>query len=132
MSKELSYSEFHKEAASWTDAFGPADHQQRKDFYDVIKKEFGRLRYLNIQRAVVTNKDRPMLDVLSEFRVSVRQLEYVKIDFGTVWSQHICGDEHIGAHFLDSSDTGFEFNFALRHKQGYCLVGRLQVHALRQ
>jgi len=130
LSQELSYFDFERESDSWISAFGPADHQQRKDFYDIIKREFGRLKYLKIQKGVVTNKMRPMLDIMSEFRVSVRHADLVKIDFVTVWSQFIVGNQ-IGAHFIDPSDSGFEFNFALRAKDEYCLVGRIQVVAER-
>lgn len=130
MSKAYNFYDFKREAESWVAAFGAADHLQRKNFYDELKKQFGRLKYLNIQKCIVTTKDSPMLDVLSEFSVTMRHADLVKIDFANVWSQFVVGDQ-VGAHFIDTVDAGFEFNFALRSRNDYCIVGRFQVHAKR-
>ncbi len=131
MNSGLSYYEFKRECESWIAAFGPAGNIQRKEFYSTLKTEFARLKYLKFQKAVVTTKDQLMIDVFGEFKVSLRHVDMVKIDFANVWATYVVG-EQVGAHFLDTVDPGFVFNYAMRPKDEYCIVGRIQVVAVRQ
>lgn len=130
MSTELSFYDFEKEADSWVAAFGPAEHQQRKDFYDIVKHEFARLKYLKVQKAVVSAKDRPMLTVSTEFRVSVRHTDMVKIDFKTVWNDFIAADQ-VASHYFEPKESGFCLHFALRSRKGHCLVGQIHASGIR-